>query len=323
MNILVIGGAGYIGSHVVRELVDQHYNVTVFDNLSTGTMENVFEDTEFFKGDILNSNDLQKVMKKGFDGIFHFAAFKAAGESMITPQKYSTNNISGTLNILNIASEHGIDKFIFSSSAAVYGDPSYLPIDEAHPTNPLNYYGFTKLEIERFLHWYDALCNIKFAALRYFNAAGYDIKNRITGLERNPQNLLPCVMEAAIGIRPKLMIFGNDYPTPDGTGIRDYIHVNDLAIAHVQAFTYLNEHKKSCILNLGSETGISVHTILETARNITGKPIPATVTGRRDGDCACLYASSKYANELLSWQTRYSDIETLVKTTWKVYQSAG
>ncbi len=319
MKVLVIGGAGYIGSHVVRELIDKKFTVTVFDNLSTGTMDNVFNDTKFVEGDMLNTADLKNVMQKGFDGIFHFAAFKAAGESMITPQKYSINNINGTLNILNTATEFGIDKFIFSSSAAVYGDPSYLPIDEAHPTNPLNYYGFTKLEIERFLHWYDMLCNIKFAALRYFNAAGYDIHNRISGLERNPQNLLPCVMEAAIGIREQLNIYGNDYDTPDGTGVRDYIHVNDLATAHVKAFDYLAENRKSCICNLGSETGISVQTVIDTAREITGKHIPAVITCRREGDSACLYASSNYAEKLLNWKAEYSDIKTLIETTWKVY----
>lgn len=321
MKILVIGGAGYIGSHVVRELVDQKFTVTVFDNLSTGTPDNIFDDTEFVKGDILNTEDLHKVMKKGFDGIFHFAAFKAAGESMIVPQKYSLNNINGTLNILNTATEYGIDKFIFSSSAAVYGDPSYLPIDEAHLTNPCNYYGFTKLEIERFLHWYDKLCSIKYAALRYFNAAGYDIKKRITGLETNPQNLLPCVMEAAIGKRSELTVFGNDYDTPDGTGVRDYVHVNDLATAHVKAFNYLNDHKKSCTVNLGSEKGISVQSVIDSARKITGKPIPATIKGRREGDSACLYASSQYAGTLLDWKPLYSDIDTLVETTWNVYRS--
>lgn len=323
MKVLVIGGAGYIGSHVVRELVDQKYYVTVFDNLSSGSMQNVFNDTDFFKGDILNIGDLQRVMKADFDCIFHFAAFKAAGESMINPQKYSINNICGTINILNAATEFGIDKFIFSSSAAVYGEPSYLPIDEQHPTNPLNYYGFTKLEIERLLNWYDKLCNIKFAALRYFNAAGYDINHRISGIEKNPQNLIPCVMEAAIGKKPVLSVFGNDYPTADGTGIRDYIHVNDLATAHVKALLYLSEHQKSCTLNLGSETGISVQTVIDTACSVTGKNIPVALSGRREGDSACLYASSKYCSTLLNWKPEYSDIKTLITSTWNIYRSLG
>jgi UDP-glucose 4-epimerase len=323
MNALVIGGAGYIGSHVVRELVDQKISVTVFDNLSTGSMRNVFDDTRFVKGDILNPTELASVMKQGFDCIFHFAAFKAAGESMVSPQKYSVNNITGTLNILNAASGAGISHFVFSSSAAVYGEPVYLPIDENHPVNPLNYYGFTKLEIERFLDWYDRLCAIKFAALRYFNAAGYDVHHRITGLEQNPQNLLPCVMEAAIGKRAILNIFGDDYPTPDGTGIRDYIHVNDLATAHVKALNYLIENKKSCTLNLGSETGISVKAVVDAAGQITGKKIPVAVVGRRDGDSDCLYASSKYACKLLDWKPQYSDIDTLISTTWEVYRSLG
>ena len=321
MNVLVIGGAGYIGSHVVRELIDHEINVTVFDNLSSGLPGNIPNDTEFFKGDILSDSDLKNVMERGYDCIFHFAAFKAAGESMLSPQKYSTNNISGTINILNAASKYGIDKFIFSSSAAVYGEPSYLPIDESHPTIPLNYYGFTKLEIERILQWYNRICNIKFAALRYFNAAGYDVKKRVTGLEKNPQNLIPCVMEAAVGIRPYLNIFGNDYSTKDGTGIRDYIHVNDLANAHVKAFYYLLENGKSCVINLGSENGISVQNVIDTASTVTGRKIPIQVVSRRPGDSECLYASSQLAYSLLHWKPEYSDLETIIETTWNIYKN--
>lgn len=321
MNALVIGGAGYIGSHVVRELIDQKISVTVFDNLSTGSITNIFSDTQFVKGDILTPSDLSSVMKKGFDCIFHFAALKAAGESMTSPQKYSANNITGTINILNAASESGIHNFIFSSTAAVYGKPVYLPIDELHPTEPLNFYGFTKLEIERILRWYDSICDMKFAALRYFNAAGYDIRHRISGLEKNPQNLLPVVMEAAIRKRPGVNIFGDDYPTPDGTAIRDYIHVNDLSSAHVKALFYLVENHKSCTVNLGSETGISVKTIIDTTAKITSKDIPVSIVGRRKGDSDCLYACSKYAEQLLNWKPQYSDIDTIIKTTWEMYRS--
>ena len=321
MKLLVIGGAGYIGSHVVRALLDSKYSVTVFDNLSSGRRINLFKEAEFVEGDILDADALHAVMTRGFDAVFHFAAFKAAGESMVSPQKYSRNNINGTVNILNATSEARISLLVFSSSAAVYGEPHFLPIDENHPTDPENYYGFTKLEIERFLSWYDKLCGIRFAALRYFNAAGYDPQQRIRGLEKNPQNLLPCVMEVAAGMRPFLSIFGNDYPTPDGTGVRDYIHVTDLASAHLLALTYISTHKKSITVNLGSESGISVQTIVDKARSITGKPIPTRIVGRRDGDTASMYATSEKAYKDLGWKPRYSDVDTLIRTTWEMYKS--
>ena len=241
MKILVIGGAGYIGSHVVREFLDNGYSVTVYDNLSSGSRENLFDDSPFVEGDILDYPFLLSAMKQGFGCVVHLAAFKAAGESMALPEKYSTNNITGTINILNAMCESGINKMVFSSSAAVYGEPQYLPIDEKHPVEPLNYYGFTKLEIERLLKWYDQLKGIKYAALRYFNATGYDIDGRIKGLEKNPANLLPVIMEVASGIREILEIYGDDYKTEDGTGIRDYIHVSDLAVAHVGSYEYIEK----------------------------------------------------------------------------------
>jgi UDP-glucose 4-epimerase len=259
-------------------------------------------------------------MTNGFDGFVHLAAFKAAGESMIAPEKYSVNNITGTLNLLNAAAAAGVRFCVFSSSAAVYGEPEYLPIDEAHPKKPENYYGFTKLEIERFLEWYDRLKNLRYAALRYFNAAGYDVAGRIKGLERNPVNLLPVVMEVAAGMRDELLMFGNDYTTPDGTGVRDYVHVSDLAQAHVQAFDYLVKNNRSITVNLGSENGISVKEVLDKARAITGRPIPVKTVARRPGDPAKLVASSKLAGELLGWKARYSDAETLIASTWKVYR---
>jgi UDP-glucose 4-epimerase len=211
---------------------------------------------------------------------------------------------------------------VFSSSAAVYGEPKYLPIDEAHPKNPENYYGFTKLEIERFLEWYGRLKGLTFAALRYFNAAGYDPSGRIRGLERNPANLLPVVMEVAIGMRKELQIFGNDYETPDGTGVRDYVHVSDLADAHVRAFDYLTTNNNSLVVNLGSENGISVKEMVDKARKITGKPIPAHIVPRRPGDSAKLIASSGLANKLLGWKAKYSDAETLLSSTWSVYKNS-
>jgi UDP-glucose 4-epimerase len=227
----------------------------------------------------------------------------------------------GTLNILNAASETGIRNIVFSSSAAVYGEPEYLPIDEKHPAKPENYYGFTKLEIERFLGWYEKLKGIHYACLRYFNAAGYDVKGIIKGKEQNPANLLPVIMEAACGIRAELQIFGSDYGTPDGTCIRDYIHVSDLAAAHAAALDYIGRNNKSIIVNLGSGTGASVNEVLETARRITGKHIPARIVGRRPGDPAKLTASSALARELLGWEAKYSDMETLIKTSWDVYKN--
>jgi UDP-glucose 4-epimerase len=321
MKLLIVGGAGYIGSHVVREFLDAGHSVTVFDNLSSGCRENLFADAPFVFGDILDYPGLVKAMKAGFDGMVHLAAFKAAGESMTEPEKYSLNNISGTVNLLNAACETGVKRIVFSSSAAVYGEPRYVPLDEKHPLEPENYYGFTKLEIERMLSWYGKLKGIRYAALRYFNAAGYDARGRITGLERNPANLLPVLMEVAAGLRPKLQIFGNDYPTDDGTCVRDYIHVSDLAIAHVKAFDRIRKTNASLAVNLGSETGISVKAMLEKAREITGKPIPAEMAGRRPGDAAKLVASSALAHRELGWEARASDAASLIETTWRVYRS--
>jgi UDP-glucose 4-epimerase len=324
MNVLIVGGAGYIGSHVAREFLDQGHRVTVYDNLSSGLESNLYPEAQFIKGDILNYDELKNAMKGRFDALIHLAAFKAAGESMLNPQKYSVNNITGSLNIINAAVETGIRNIVFSSSAAVFGEPEYLPIDEKHPTNPENYYGFTKLEIESFLKWYEKLKGIRFAALRYFNAAGYDVKGRMMGMEKNPANLLPVIMEVACGMRAEIQVFGNDYDTPDGTGVRDYVHVNDLAVGHVSALEYIVKNDKSLIVNLGSEVGISVMELIETARRITGKPIPAKIVDRRPGDPAKLTATSKMAHELLGWTAQHSDIDTLIRTSWNVYaKNAG
>lgn len=319
MKVLVIGGAGYIGSHVVKELMAKNHEVTVFDNLSSGLIQNLFKKNEFIAGDILHPEDLDKAFARGFDAFIHLAAFKAAGESMIFPEKYSINNINGTLNILNAAVAHNCLNMVFSSSAATFGEPQYLPIDENHPKNPENYYGFTKLKIEEFMGWYDKLKNLKFAALRYFNAAGYDPEGVIYGLERNPANLLPVMMEVACGKRDKLKVFGSDYDTRDGTCIRDYIHVTDLASAHVLALEYIAKNKKSLTLNLGTGNGITVTEMLEATRRITGKEIPAEYIGRRAGDPAQLTASSKLAKEVLGWEPKYSDVDTLIKSTYDAY----
>ena len=320
MKVLVIGGAGYIGSHVVKELMKAGHKVTVFDNLSSGLRCNLFPENDFIYGNILIPADLEADFSQGFDAFVHLAAFKAAGESMILPEKYSVNNISGTLNIMNAAVKYNCLKMVFSSSAAVFGAPEYLPMDEDHPKNPENYYGFTKLEIERFMAWYDKLKGMRFAALRYFNAAGYDPEGEIRGLEQKPANLLPRVMEVAAGMQPKIKVFGTDYDTRDGTCIRDYVHVTDLARAHVMALDYIAKNDKSITLNLGTEKGTTVKEIIDAARKITGKEIPSEDVERRPGDPACLYATSKRAKELLGWEPKYSDVETLVKTTWEVYK---
>ena len=319
MKILIVGGAGYTGSHVAREFLDAGHGVTVYDNLSSGTRENLFPDEEFVEGDILDYHKLHNAMAGGFDALIHLAAAKAAGESMVKPEKYSLQNLSGTVNILNAAAETGIRRLVFSSSAAVYGEPRYLPIDEKHPTEPENYYGFTKLEIERILAWYDKLKGMRYAALRYFNAAGYDPKGRIHGLEKNPANLIPVIMEVAAGMRAEVQVFGTDYPTPDGTGVRDYVHVSDLAVGHLAALDWISRNDRSLVVNLGSDQGLSVLEILESARRISGKPIPAKMVSRRPGDPARLFASSALARELLGWEARRSDVDSLVGTTWEAY----
>ena len=320
MKVLVIGGAGYIGSHVTKEMMKAGHKVTVFDNLSSGLRCNLFPQNDFIYGNILIPADLDAAFEQGFDAFVHLAAFKAAGESMEKPEKYSVNNITGTLNIMNAAVKYGCKKMIFSSSAATFGEPQYLPMDENHPQNPINYYGFTKLEIERFMGWYDKLKGMRFAALRYFNAAGYDPEGEIRGLEQNPANLLPRVMEVAAGMKSGMKVFGTDYDTRDGTCIRDYVHVTDLARAHVMALDYITKNDKSLTVNLGTEKGTTVKEIIDAARRITGKEIPSEDVERRPGDPACLYATSKHAKELLGWEPKYSDVDTLVKTTWEVYE---
>ena len=320
MKVLVIGGAGYIGSHVVKEMMKKGHEVTVFDNLSSGLRENLFKENEFIYGNILISEDLDKAFSKGFDAFVHLAAFKAAGESMVNPEKYSVNNITGTLNIMNQAVKHGCLKMIFSSSAAVLGEPEYLPIDEEHPKNPVNYYGFTKLKIEEFMEWYDKIKGLKFAALRYFNAAGYDPEGVVHGLEQKPENLLPRIMECAAGMRKELKIFGTDYATRDGTCIRDYVHVTDLADAHVKALDYISKKGESIKLNLGTEKGTTVKELIDASRRITKQEIPCVDDERRAGDPESLYATSKKAKELLNWEPKYSDVDTLVSSTWNVYK---
>ena len=319
MKTLVIGGAGYIGSHVVKSLMKSGHQVTVFDNLSTGLRQNLFKQNEFIHGDTIVKEDVEFAFFGGFDACVHLASLKSVNESMKNPEKYLKNNILGTLNILNLASEYNCKNIIFSSSASIFGNHNYLPIDENHPKNPINYYGFTKLSIEDYLEWYSKLKGINYSALRYFNAAGYDVDGEIFGLEQNPANLIPIVMETACGMRKEMSVFGDDYDTPDGTCIRDYVHVSDLADAHVKALEYIANNNTNIKLNLGSEVGTSVKEVIDVARKVTGKEIKAKIVERRLGDPSELYATSKLANDVLGWKAQYSDMETIIKTTWDAY----
>ena len=249
MKILVTGGAGYIGSHVVLELIDKGHEVLILDDLTSGSKDNIPSYATFIEGSILDEKILNNILSSNVDAIIHLAASKAAGESMLLPEKYSKNNIIGTLNLLNAMIKNNIQTIVFSSSASVYGYPNYLPLDEKHPTEPINYYGHTKLAIEQYLQWYSDLKGLHFVSLRYFNAAGYDKKGRIIALEKNPANLLPVIMEVANKARSELKIFGDNYNTDDGTGVRDYIHVTDIASAHIKALNYLrkrNTNKNEC-----------------------------------------------------------------------------
>ncbi len=322
MKVWVVGGAGYIGSHVCRALARAGHEVAVFDNLSTGRRENLSSGVSFQSGDILDFETLRKSASGGFDGVIHLAAHKAAGESMEFPERYSRNNIAGAVNLLQAVLEAGIPALVFSSSAAVYGEPEYLPMDEKHPTRPENFYGHTKFVVEGLLEWYRRLKGLRSVSLRYFNAAGYDPDGEMLGLEKNPANLLPVVMETAMGWRPKLRIFGNDYPTRDGTCVRDYVHVSDLADAHVAALKHLSQGGGNLTLNLGSGNGITVMEMVRKAGKVTGREIPFEIVGRRAGDSAAVVASSERAEKMLGWKARRSDAETLLRTTWKAYQAA-
>jgi UDP-glucose 4-epimerase len=318
-KILVTGGAGYIGSHVVQQLCDDSWEVVILDNFSTGRRENVDRRAEVVEGDILNSEDLDLALADNIGVVFHFAAWKAAGESMVDPGKYAWNNICGTVNLLNSMLRHKVSRFIFSSSAAVYGTPQYLPADEAHPVDPTNYYGYTKLAIEQNLRWYSQLMGLRYAALRYFNATGYDLSGRIKGRETNPANLSPVIMEVAAGERDKVQIFGTDYDTRDGTGVRDYIHVVDLVTAHVAAMDYICVKEEDLVINLGTGIGHSVLDMIAAAEKATGKPIPYEVRPRREGDPAELIASCDLAGKLLGWKARHSDLDTIFKSMCHVY----
>lgn len=321
MKILVTGGAGYIGSHVVLDLVEAGHEVIIFDDLSLGREENIHSQSIFILGNTLDVTALEKVFSLGPDAVIHLAAWKAAGESMIKPEKYTRNNLSGTFNLLEAMLKHDVKNFVFSSTAAVYGYPEYLPIDEDHPVEPINYYGYTKLDIERNLKWYSELKGLRFAALRYFNAAGYDVKGRIKGKERNPENLIPIVMEVASGMRDIVSVFGNDYETDDGSGVRDYIHVNDLASAHVKALDYIVENNKDLKVNLATGVGYSVLDVIKKAEEVSGNTVKYNIVNRRPGDPDKLVAVSKNAFKLLGWKPLHSDLDTLIRSTWNIYKN--
>ena len=319
-DILVVGGAGYIGSHVVKALRDAGRQPVVFDNLSTGLRENLFPDIPFIHGDLLIPEQVRDAMR-GIRSVVHLAALKAAGDSMLEPERYALHNLNGTVNLLHAAGTAGVRHFVFSSSAAVYGEPQYLPLDENHPTEPSNFYGQTKLQIEMLLSWFSRLRDMRYAGLRYFNAAGYDPDGEVRGLEKEPNNLLPLVLETLLGWRENLEVYGTDYDTEDGSCIRDYIHVSDLADAHLRALSFLEEQDVDLVLNLGTSKGISVLEILDAAKKVSGMDLPVILSDRRPGDPAVVLASAEKAERLLEWSPAFSDVETILKTMLTAYRS--
>jgi len=320
LKILVVGGAGYIGSHFVLEAHKKGNEVTVFDDLSSGSKLNLNDNIAFTKGSTLSKKDLDEVMSSdNFDVAVHLAAFKAAGESMLNPGKYASNNIIGGLNLIESCVKNNIKNIIFSSSAAVYGTPQYTPIDEAHPVLPINYYGYSKLIIEQNLKWFSKLKGIRYASLRYFNAAGYDSEFKKFQVESDPQNLIPLVMEVALKKRNQLKVFGDDYATPDGTGIRDYIHVTDLAKGHLASIDYIMNNNKNLEINLGTGEGFSVLDIVKKTEIVSNKRINYVISARRAGDPDIVLSSSKKANQLIGWSPTRSDLDNIIKSSWATY----
>ena len=318
MKILVTGGAGYIGSHVVLLLCDEGHDVVVLDDLSLGSKKAVDKRAIFIEGSILNSDDLNRSLSD-IETVIHLAAYKSADESMRDPQKYSQNNVLGSKRLLSAMIEKNIKNIIFSSSAAVYGLPEYLPLDEKHPLKPINHYGYTKLQTEKTIDLYANKKQIMYANLRYFNAAGYDAQGRIKSLERNPANLIPSVMEVASGKRDKLLIYGNNFDTDDGTGVRDYVHVSDLARAHLAALELISKNQ-SATINLGSEKQYSVRDVVRMTEKITGREIPCEVVEKREGDPDKIYASSENAQNILKWSAKESELDKIIETTWRLYK---
>ncbi|MGV8150671.1 MAG: UDP-glucose 4-epimerase GalE [Candidatus Woesearchaeota archaeon] len=315
-KIFVVGGAGYIGSHIVKKLCDENNDVTVYDNLSTGFKINIDKRAKFVKGDILDYKKLVLSMKN-FDAIIHFAALKNAGTSMEDLKNYSQVNISGTINVLNAMVENKITYIVFSSSCSVYGSVENGYVDETHKLNPESFYGFTKLEAERLLGWYSKIKGIKYAALRYFNAAGYGKDSK--ELERDPKTVLPIIMEVLTGRRKELKVFGNDYPTKDGTGVRDYIHVLDLADAHTIALDYIINKNTNLIVNLASGKGYGVIEILQATERLTKRKVNHRIVKRRPGDPSIVITKPFLAEKLLKWKTKYSDLDNIILTMLDAY----
>lgn len=315
--ILIVGGAGYIGSHTNKALFQNNFKTLIYDNLIYGHREAV-KWGDFILGDLNNTDQLKLVFSKNkINAVMHFSAFAYVGESVEHPEKYYINNVANTLNLLEVMREYKCKYLIFSSSCATYGHPNYLPIDEEHEQNPINPYGRSKLMVEHILRDYSKAYGLTYVSLRYFNAAGADLSCEI-GENHNPEtHLIPLVLDCALGVKDAISIFGNDYNTPDGTAIRDYLHVTDIANAHVLALKYLFNGGQSDIFNLGYGTGHSVLEVINTVRHITGIEPKTIFSPRRVGDPAHLVADSKKSKDILSWQPQYSDLETIITTAWE------
>jgi UDP-glucose 4-epimerase len=315
MNVLVVGGAGYVGSHACRILENAGHEVWVYDNLSLGHREAVREG-RLIEGDVADGQRVRDVLReRSIEAVMHFAAFAYVGESVVEPAKYYRNNVIATLELLEAMRACDVRKFVFSSTTATYGEPAEIPIPETTPQQPINPYGFTKLVIERALADYAHAYGLGYAALRYFNAAGADPSGEI-GEDHDPEShLIPIVLQVALGQRDSVTIFGDDYPTPDGTCIRDYVHVNDLGTAHLRALERLREGQGICV-NLGTGRGNSVRQIVDACRRISGKAIPEVMGERRPGDPPELVAQADLARQLLDWTPQFTEIEQIVETAW-------
>lgn len=322
MAILVLGGAGYIGSHTVYELIDRGEDVIIIDNLETGHIEAVHPKARFYKGDIRDRAFLDSVFEKeNVEAAIHFAANSLVGESMTNPLKYYDNNLCGTKVLLESMVAHGIDKIVFSSTAATYGEPERVPILEDDRTCPTNTYGETKLSMEKMFKWTSVAHNLRYVSLRYFNASGAHKSGEIGEAHAPETHLIPLILQVPNNQREFISIYGDDYPTEDGTCIRDYIHVTDLAMAHILAVEYLRAGNESNIFNLGNGTGFSVNEVIEVARKVTGHPIPAKVTPRRAGDPAQLIASSDKAKTILGWNPQLDSLETIIASAWNWHKN--
>lgn len=317
MSILVCGGAGYIGSHMVAELLERGKDVVIVDNFQKGHKDAVLGG-KLYKGDLRDTAVLDKVFNENhIDAVIDFAADSLVGESVEEPIKYFENNVGSTLNLLKAMKNHGIKYIVFSSTAATYGEPQNIPILESDRTLPTNPYGETKLTVEKILKWCDRAYGIKYTALRYFNAAGAHISGKIGEDHRPETHLIPIILQVALGKRDKIMVFGDDYDTEDGSCVRDYVHVSDLASAHLLALERLQKGGESAIYNLGNGKGFSVKEVINITREVTGRQIKAEIAGRRAGDPAKLVASSEKAMKELGWKPKYNKLETIIETAWK------